>query len=457
MKSTEWQSVVIEASGIQRHLKRAWECDPAWSIYVNHSEPDGVLPLPDGSHQYIFWNRHLDSRFTIDYPHSQKNLPRTVGGTIGDMDKEWDIVEAERDRYLADAGLTLESPAADIARCLADTFRADSYFKDKTSCVAWGEPMRELANPVEGLLHKSFCVGCAHAYAALADMSGFPCRTIGLGAHRVAEVLVDGRWHMVENSCRHQEWTNLAAYMPASYLEISLDPNKYPEHIPARKAGDYLRMCNPQFHFMGGSWQCPRTLRFSGSCAKALYPELDRIGFKSIRGRSVPLVVRAEGFYWEDVAAEAQVLYDAAYEHRQRNSPYPVERDQMPADYLFHPFEPGAKLRQSVWLGDLDVAEGLEVVIPFAPQPEIAFDDALGKQLELSVNGESQPLSKWGAWPPKPRNNRGMRTITVEIPVAVLQAHAVNWIELRNASTLTFAAPFIPAAMDPYIPPLAQG
>ena len=34
---------------------------------------------------------------------------------------------------------------------------------------------------------------------------------------------------------------------------------------------------------------------------------------------------------------------------------------------------------------------------------------------------------------------------------------AGDWIELHNRSAQTLQAPFIPAAMDPYIPPLAHG
>lgn len=457
MSSPSWQAVVIEASGVQQQLRRPWNCDPAWSIHVKHREPDGELPHPSRGKQYVFWNRHLDTRFTIDYPRTTRQSPRPLGGTIGDADREWDVVEETRNRYLADAGLTTASPPTKIAECLANTFRADSYFKDKPTCTAWGSPTRELTHPVEGLLHQSFCVGCAHAYAAMADMTGLPCRTIGLGAHRVAEVLVDGRWHMVENSCRHPGLEDLAAYMPASFVEVTFDPTQFPKHVPARHVGSYLAAPNPQFHFMGGSWQCPKTLRFSGSCAKALYPQLDRIGFKSLYGKLVPLVIRAEGFYWEDVPAGAPSLTAADHERRKRQCPYPVFPDQMAVDHLFHPLRPGDRLRQSVWLGELDQAEGFHIEIPFPPEENIDFGEALGKQLMLHVNDMNASLTQLGAWPPAPRNNRGMRICTIQVPADALRANAVNWIELHNRSAQTLQAPFIPAAMDPYIPPLAHG
>jgi len=456
MSTTNWQAVIIEAAGNQPRLGRAFQCDPAWSVYAKHREPDGEIGHPSRGKQYIFVNRHLDRRFSIDYPFSTREAPRVLGKTIGDLHKEWDAVAAVRDGYLYDAGLSTSSAPAAIAECLANTFKANSYFKDKPSCTTWGEPTRSLAHAVEGLLHKSFCVGCAHAYAAMADMSGLPCRTIGCGAHRVAEVLVDGRWHHVENSCRHEGSEDLGAYMPASFMEITVNPSAYPQYVPARKIDGYLGMPNPQFHFMGGSWQCPKTLRFAASCAKALYPELDRIIFKSLYGKLVPLVVRAEGFYWEDTPAEIDELTAADATRRKLASPYPVEPGQMGADYLFHPFKPGTKIRQSVWLDDLDIVEGLAIEIPFVPETNIDFGDALGGRLTLKVNDMNASLVDLGAWPPAARNTRGMRLAMINIPADALKANALNWIELRNGSAQTPHATFIPAAMDPYIPPMAQ-
>lgn len=382
--------------------------DPAWDIYGLYPKPDEVLT----NGQPVFWNRHIDRRFRIDYPRTTKEAPRVVSQTINDRDREWQIVQEHRDRYLTEDGLTLQSPAAAIAKCLADTFKYDSYFKDKPMCPTYPDSPRELTNPIEGLLFKSFCVGCAHAYAALADACGLACRTIGCGAHRVAEVLVDGRWHMVENSCRHEKSRGLEAFMPASFMEVTMHPEKFSQYMPADKVAGYRKMPSGQYHFMGGTWQSIPTLRFAASNAFALYPELKSWGFKSSK---LPIVLRAGGFYWEGGGGKGRA-------------------------YFFHPFAPGEQLRQSIWLDDLNDMQGLEVTIPFTAE---------AKGMVVSAGDWRRELTEFAA-----ANESGLRCCRFTIPTAAFDGNMVNWITLSNEGKQTLQAPFLPTAMEPYLEPL---
>ncbi|MCG3147105.1 MAG: hypothetical protein PCFJNLEI_00542 [Verrucomicrobiae bacterium] len=421
---SNWQPVIIHGSGYQPHMARDWRCDPAWDIYALYSKPDETLVSRDGSvTRAVFWNRHIDRRFYIQYPRTTREAPRTRSRTIGDPDREWQIVQEHRDRYLTDAGLTLDCSPKAIAKCLADTFKADSYFKDKPTCPTFPDAPRQLINPIEGLLYKSFCVGCAHAYAALADACGLACRTIGCGSHRVAEVLVDGRWHMVENSCRHEHNRGLEAYFPASFMDVTLHPELFADYMPADKATSYLKMASGQYHFMGGTWQSPPTLRFATSNAYALYPELEHWGFKVLGAPRLPMVLRAGGFYWENATTDSPSSGPA---------------------YLFHPFHPGDQLRQSVWLDKLDDMQGLEITIPFPTEPTPV-------KLSVEVGNWRQPLTEFS----EPTKS-GLRRCQFTVPTTALTGKSVNWITLTNESQRTLQSPFIPVAMEPYIEPLCR-
>ena len=451
----EWQTVRIHAAGMQEHLGSEWKSDPAWDLTALYEHADEEVVSPDGTvRRFVFWNRHIDKRFHLEYPPTTRDNPRVHSRTIADPGREWDIVIAHRDRYLKEAGLTLDSPPEAIAKCLADTFKFNSYFKDKPMCPTFPDDPRSLCNPVEGLLFKSFCVGCAHAYAALADSCGLPARTIGCGAHRIAEVRVDGRWHMVENSCRHEDNEGLEAYFPASFMEVTADPAAYhPDYLPTKKINSYLKMPNGQFHFMGGHWQCPVTLRFSTSNAYALYPELERWGFKSLDGRRLPLVQRANGFYWEDIVHPSDAARWSA--QRRKRCPFPVGDTDPAADFLYHPFRPGGKLRQSVWLGSLEGMTGLEVTIPVAPESHLDFGPVLGKALVVQVGDFEASLHDLDAWPGTEPDRRGHRHCTFVLPVDRLMPERVNWIILHNRGRDTLQTPFIPSAMEPYVEPLA--
>ncbi len=451
-----WKSITIPGGGIQPPTTRLWDCSPAWDVTALQREADGVIRHPDGdASKFVFWNRHIDRRFHIEYPHATRDTPRAVGRTIGDPDREWDILIEHRDRYLREAGLSLSSPPEAIARCFANTFAtgASGCFDKKPMCTTFSDSPRNLTHGIEGLLHKSFCVGCAKAFALLADTCGIPSRLIGCGAHYVAEVRIGNTWHMADSVGRHEKNAGYPMYFPATFMELILNPFvDFGLRIPDALREGFFKRVNGQFHFHGGQWDGPKTLRFAMSNAFALYPHEPRWGFKSGDGRRLPLVANRGGFYWPVVhdSDAAQVL-----EIRRSAFPEPVT-EVLGRDYLCHPLKPGQKLRQSFWLGDLDGLEAVEVAITFAPSRQSDFASAAGRQLRLHLGDWTRTLGELGVWPPVEGAHGTMPASVIRLPAEVLTAESVHWLELEHAGRGVYHMPCVPNVMEPYLPPLGK-
>ena len=475
-RNAEWRPVNVHFQGLHPGTARHWPADPAWDVVAMCKGADDVLPHPDavrasrdpqgdfpnrGKKKYIFWNRHIDKRFQIRYPHTTKDSPRVRGLTIEDPDREWDLFIECRDRYLRDAGLSLESADEDIARCLADTFKWENQFKDKPLCETYctGDEIKQRAlnHPVESLLFKAFCVGCAHAYVALAESCGLDARTVGCGAHRVAEVRLNGRWHMIENSCRHEENAGrLDAFFQSGAQQMVLDPlGDHGGKTHPGYAGSLWNRPNGQFHFSCGMWQGPPTLRYAASNAHALYPELDRWGITSDSPRRLPILENANGFY---ANVNHQTVADQLEDLRRASLPEPLHPGEVSCrDYLYHSLQPGDRLRQSVWLDGLDDLDGLEITLGFAATHINDFSQEVGKQLLVKVGAFAESLTDLGAWPPSdPENGEPVKS-TFTIPPEALTPDSVNWIELRQGASAPFLMPFVPAIKEPYVPPLQSG
>jgi len=455
---TDWQPVRIFGCGLQPTAGREYDCDPAWDVHAVYAEPDEVLPPPESGDgrlrpRAVFHDRHIDRCFSIDYPQSRRDAPRAVGWTIGQAERDWDVLVEHRDRYLGDAGLDLTSPPEAIARRFADSFKYASYFKDKPTCTTFAEDPRELCHPIEGLLHKSWCNGVTKAFCALADSAGLSARMIGLGGHIASEVLIDGRWRYVENSCRHERNPELEAFFPVGFLELSLNPDAWSELAPPPQRDRYWRAAGPQYDFMGGSWLSPLTLRLAAGCVAALYSELDRYTLTSDDGRRMPIILRANGLYWpvvhtEDAAEVAQL--------RSQTCPFPIGDGPPVADFFYHPFRPGDRLRQPVFLGDLGGLEALEITIPIAPEPGLDLDGDLGGRLTVRVGDFERSLGDLIAWPPSQPDDRGHRRCTVSLDPAILTADAANQVEFCNRSDVTMQTPLLPTAMEPHVRPLLR-
>jgi len=455
----EWQPIRVYGEGIQPHTGKHWNCVPAWDLTALYEEPDEVKTSGD-RRLHLFWNRHVDRRFHIEYPHASKDHPRVQGHTIGDPAKEWDTLIEWRDRYLSEAGLTLDSPDTEIAQCLAETFAYRNIKRKPPCAVIKGEKRRDVNHPVEGLLHGSHCVGCAVAFMALADACGLPARNIGCGAHWVAEVYAGGKWHMVDSVGRHEKNDGLATYFESSYIEALLDPmGDHGENVFDSYREGLWRRPNPQFHLHTGMWGGPATVRYGANSAYAFYPDDGRWGVKSFDGKRLVLINRSGGFYWPSVYGGDGPLMESV---RRAALPLPIAPEGPSRTYFFHPFRPGEKLRQSLWLDALDDMKALEIVFPFGRSRATDFSADTGRQVVVRVGGFERSLAALGAWPPADakggtindptRGDNGL--CTVRVPVEALKPHAVNWVVLEHRAATTLYVPCLPAVLEPYIAPL---
>jgi hypothetical protein len=468
----QWRAIRLFGEGLQPHLGRYWDCEPAWDVTAIHREADEQVRHPDyyraqanpsgefpnrNKTKWVFWDRHIDRRFHVEYPPSRKDSPRAVSYTLGDAGREWDTMIEHRDRYLRDAQVGFEGPPHEVAKALADTFLYDNFETKPMS--AFSEGQRELCHPIEGLLHKSFCVGCAYGFAILADVTGMKSRLIGCVGHYVAEVELQGKWHYVESVGRHKP--GMDALFNGSYVDTALNPmGDFSGRMSDDLRNGLFKRPNGQYHLHNGTWGSPLTLRYAASNAYALYPNNKRWPVFSHDGKRLPIRNCSGGFYWPSVHQPS----DAPKMRKIRQAALPLAMyDDVPnRDYLYHRFTPGQKIRQSFWMGDLDDVESVEIVLTFGPSYGSDFAPEAGKAMLLKVNDDTLSLADRRAWPPKPRGaDVEAKATAAEVWNAVvtvrrddLIANSVNWIELHNVGRSRYYMPCLPAAAQPYVPPL---
>ena len=466
----EWQPIRLYAHGNQPALAKHWNCEPAWDVTALHRRPDGEIPHPDffraqkepaaecpdrGKVKYVYWNRHVDRRFHIEYPPTTKDMPRHQGLAVKDPAREWEVIIETRDRYLRDAGLTLQSPPEALARCMAESFGAASYFKDKPLCPAYPEAWaRALDHGVEGVLYQSCCTGCAIGYAALADACGLPTRVIGMPGHVVAESFAGGRWHMADSVGRHESHKGLDLYFEGSYMDTVIDPmGPHGRNLDHGFRCGLWRRPNPQFHLMGGQWLTSMTLNYGTQSAHALYPGASRWGVTTRDPNRLTVILRSVGFFYPRV----NKTFDDEPLRAIRAAAVPLrlpQKEEIRCDFLYHHLRPGERLRQSVQLGGLDDCEGIEVLFNFGATAVSDFSEATGRAVFVSVGEWRKSLHELQAWPPAGPDATGNVSCVARLPVDVFRAEAVNWIVLEQHSATTLYAACVPACMEPYIAPL---
>ena len=366
-----------------------------------------------------------------------------LGLVIGKADVEWDLLIAMRDRYLRDAGLAVDGPLERVAEALANTFRGTSYFKDKPS-ASFAEEPREINSPIEGLLFKSWCVGCAEAYAALVDSCGMPVRTIGCGGHRVAEVLIDGKWHMVDNSGRNDAQRDRRMYFAADYVQTTQD-----------NEGDhgFFGRVNGQYHFPDGMWHSPKNLRYSAACAYAVYPESDHWVVAAEDRVRLPVINRSGGFWWPSVHGPTELR--TTQERCGKLFAGQIKKEDIDQEYLYLPLKKGQTLRQSVFLDGLEDVRSIELLLAFGASAETDISPATGRALRLRIGPFRKSLAELGAWPPKQAEDKSPNWhVRVVLPPGVFTSGRVNWIELEHQADTVLHVPCVPAVMEPYIDPI---
>ncbi|MHC4716024.1 MAG: hypothetical protein ACYS5V_03580 [Planctomycetota bacterium] len=447
-----WKPIEIYGGGLQTALGRKWKCYPAWEVTVVHTRPDATITTNRYSTRRRKWytrtrpfflDRHIDKRFRISYPRPTRDGPRVVGLVIGNPKAEWDAVIRTRDRYLADAGLTTESPPEAVARCLAESFRKETYF-DKKPDAPFAEAPRQTNGPVEGLLYKSWCTGCAKGFAAMAATCGLAVRTIGIGRHYVAEVRVDGRWRLVDNGGRRRAGARM--FYRTSWADAWTDLAGHRFFV-----GRY----HGQYDFPDGTWGSPKTLRFAPSNAHAIYPRRTRWAFSTGDGKRLKLIDRVGGFYWPITHPASQRQAMAKLLSGQFPGQKKVEG--LSRAYLYFPFKPGQAVRQSVYLGRLspEDTEAVEVTLTFGDSTRSEFSEATWKSLELSVGDFRRSLHDLGVREASPSIAGSANCqVRVTLPLAALAAGEVNWITLHHKGDTILYVPCCPSVMEPYLNPL---
>jgi len=454
-----WQPIRFFGQGEQPRTGRHLNYLPAWDATAICDGPDDEIPrLPPANaacpkenwqgeipyeevRQYVYWNRHVDRRFHIEYPHATREYPRDQGAAITDPDREWDTLIAVRDRTLAEAGLTPQSPPLAVAKCLAELW-AFRNFDRRPLFAKFAKEPRQINHPVDALLHKSWCIGASQAFIALMDSLGFPARGVGSQGHRTAEVFIEGRWRYAENSTRHPDPEINAndSFIDASYMELILDP--WGEHRGARLTDRYRGSLwwrvSGWYHFVFGTWTGPHALHFTTQNAAAIYPEVRRLGIKTFYRDRLPLLNRScSGFCWPAVHG------------------YPRP------DYFCHRFMPGEKLRESIWLDATDDIREIELLFTFQPSRETDWSEATGRTVFLQVGDFRCSLADLGAWPPEPGKKHTRYPawsrnpcVVARVPRDAFRAHGLTWYELQHHGRYPLFVPCVPAVLEPYIAPL---
>jgi hypothetical protein len=442
-----------------RHLNHL----PAWDVTAICRQPDGEIPrkapaCEEGAkgywpaerankvpfeevRQYVYWNRHVDRRFHIEYPHASKDCPRDQGATVTNPDREWDTFVAMRDKWLAGAGLTPDSPKREVAKRLAELWLFENFDKRPTFSKFAKEP-RQINHPLDALLNKSWCIGASQSFMALMDSLGLPARGIGSQGHRTAETLIDGRWYYAESSMRHggESMKGNDALIPASHMELALDPwADYGANLTDHYRGSLWWHISGWYHFVFGTWTAPHAMLFSAQNMAALYPGAKRYGIKTFDPERLVILNRScSGFCWPRVNG------------------YPTE------DFHCHRFLPGQRLRESVWLNCTDDIQEMELLFTFdLGARECDFSDEAGKGLIVQIGGFRKSLYELGAWPPKPGKELTQYpvyarkwAVVAKVPKDAFTANGLTWIELHHEGRYPFAIPCVPAVMEPYIAPL---
>jgi hypothetical protein len=171
-------------------------------------------------------------------------------------------------------------------------------------------------------------------------------------------------------------------------------------------------------------------------------------------GKRLPIIDRSVGFFYPRVHASL----DNETTRRRRQTVLPNRMPQgtpITHDFLYQPLRTGDKLRQTLFLGNLDDLEGVEVAFNFGATTDSDFGPETGRSLEVRAGRFAKSLHKLGAWPPVGPDATGNVTCAAMLPPKAFQANAVNTIELHHRGDTVLHIPCVPACMEPYIPPLS--
>lgn len=436
---SSWTAIRLAAFPERPHL--ANEMLPVWSFSAIYAEPDGEVPCPasylaengvvewqatgagrkpltdDNRREatrrfYYFGPRHLDHRFRIEHRAAGRDVPRPVSDTYGDPEKDWDHVMAFRDATLLKAGLTDQSPPRDIAYAFA---------REISDHWRGGGPRQ---HPADVLTHKAYCLGAANTTVAILESLGIPARGVAVSDHAMCEAFLDGAWRLID-SCRkailHPPGSDYL--LPTDYMALTTDPLS-PAH--GNRISDFHR--GLFYHYPAGHYGIPdgRWIRQSlvemcPATAIALYPRHSAYRFKTRDPHRIVIL---------DRPIRMLHRYDWGMNLR-----------------------PGERLREGIYLGDLDGVKSFEFEVRWAHQDGLFPDPAMANDLVLHAGGQTLRLGEAGQWPLRPHHDR-TALLSIALPPDLFEPHRVNWLQLENVSKgRIYRFPLVPGILEPYVAP----
>jgi hypothetical protein len=444
--SAAWQEIRLPVFPEQQST--LYGMAPVWEFHAIYDEPDGEvsrpasyladagvlewhfrtygrggnLPFTRAARDklertwWYFGARHLDARFSIENLIEEKEAPRPVSQTYGERERDWDVVMSFRDKILEREGLSAQSDRTQIAYAIAYEIYQN-----------WrGGGTRN--HPADVLTHRSWCLGAENTTCVILRSLGIPARGARCSGHAMCEFFVDGAWQLLDSSnnfINHEPKSTVM--IPSSYMELTTNPtaSRHGSAMSDYHKGFFYHWPNGHYGIPDGRWEQDSLLYYCPAYAKALYAGAVNYRFKTDDPQRLVILER-----------DIRQLY----------------RSEL-GIYL----NPGERLRESVYLGDLDDVKHFEFILRFAPCDLRYPTEESTKELMLRVGDTIKPLQSCAAWPSVPHWDHTV-LLTVRLEKDLFQPNAVNWLCLENQSRQRIVRiPVTRAVAEPYIAPLQRG
>lgn len=414
---------------------------PAWGVDLLYAGPDGEIAEPPGyvsdgaldelfrtrgksfstisafqRKWYYFEDRHVAPGVTLPPWQSAGRVhpPRPLSHSLGDSGQDWDTLEATLDLLLSEGGLGRGSSDGDKVRILAtgihERFRG-------------GGPRN---HPADVALRTSWCLGASNLFVAMLGILGIPARGVGMSEHSVSEVWLDGGWRMVENS---HNWITRppesACVLNAGHAALICDPSHdiFAALSPFHR-GIYYHFGHGHFGMPDARWTRETLVNYCPATAGALYPETAGRRFKTLQPTRHEVLSRFGSHPHYLAEQRAAGLSWLASEE----SAWQVV------------LEPGSKVRESLWMGDLDGVLGVDW--------SILLDADSGTQFAVEVNGQKLESLATSIERSDPVTKR--MTCCAQLAAEYFLAHAWNELVLLNNGK---SAIRLALAFDPWLKP----
>ena len=196
------------------------------------------------------------------------------------LDHDWDLWDKHRDLIFENKGLRPVAATWDKVLALAEDLWT---FRFTIQNPGGNDFSRQcpMSHPTPTIMYGSWCAGCAPTLVALCATLFIPARMVQVFDHALAEVWIDGRWCLADNSTTMWKGTN-EMMSRASLAEILLNPLDPARHFTDEQRGKFWEKTAMMYHPNEGLWhEEPRRALLSPQNALALYPGWAEPRFKS--------------------------------------------------------------------------------------------------------------------------------------------------------------------------------